>query len=386
MAALNDFFCKIAEKMHLPQFFLGNTLLINNTFWAFVGLVLLIALILVIVLVPSKKKKAAPAESEAADTIVAAPAKETPAEKAPAADAPIEEVLPDDDEEEPAPEEDTAPVEEKPAVTAAPVEEIPATTAAPAEDEVVAATDDDEPEQKTLGKYEIVFEGGQYFFLLKANNAQLLLRSSGFSSERGALNGIETFKRIVETGAFKVDGDKNGNFRFTLRAARSSVVYYGESYRSRQSAESAAQSVKRFAPTKTVKRVSLADAGIDTQEKSYVYEMPALKADDYNDDGWFEIEERNGDYFFILRANNAQVLLVSPPFKTPKSAQGGIDTFRKIAETGTVLINEDKNGKFRFILRGAGNRSYTGEGYETRQRAEKSAVSMRCFAKKAEVR
>ena len=200
------------------------------------------------------------------------------------------------------------------------------------------------------------------------------------------MNGIETFKRVVEAGEFKVVGDKNGNFRFTLRAPRSSSIYYGETYRSRQSAESAAQSVKRFAATKTVRRVSLADAGIEAQEKSYAFTMPEMQESDYKDDGWFDIVEKNGDYYFVLKANNGQVLLVSPPFKTPKSAQGGIDTFRKIADNGTVIISQDKNGKFRFVLRGAGNRSYNGEGYGTRQSAEKSAVSMRSFAKKASVR
>jgi len=407
LGKLNDFFSGIAEKMDLPQFFRGNTLLVNNFFWVLFGVVLLIILVLVIVLVPGKKKKkkkgGVSAQSDA-QTEIAPVETETPAapvETAPVEDAPIEEYLPEDDAEE-APAETVAPAEEAaPVETVAPVEGsasieesapveekvAPVETVAPVEAVEPAATvESAEEEQKTLGKYEIVFEGGQYYFLLKANNAQLLLRSSGFSSERGALGGIETFKRIVETGEFKVDGDKNGNFRFTLRAPRSSVVYYGESYRSRQSAESAAQSAKRFAPTKIIKRVSLAEAGIEAQEKSYAFEMPALQEADYKDDGWFEIEERNGDYFFILKANNGQVLLVSPPFKTPKSAQGGIDTFRKIAETGAVTISEDKNGKFRFILRGAGNRSYTGEGYETRQRAEKSAVSMRSFAKKAAIR
>ena len=388
LGKLNAFFEGLAEKMKLPSFFMKQTVMVNNTFWVAFGLILVIALVLVIVLVPGKKKRLKKKAAKAKKESAAEPVAETPVEKAPAPamDAPIEEVLPEDDEEEVVAE-PIAPVEEK--KPAAPVEEkkpaAPIEEAKPAEKEVPEAAEE-EPEQKNLGKYEIVFEGGQYYFLLKANNAQLLLRSSGFSSERGAMNGIETFKRIVETGEFKVDGDKNGNFRFTLRAPRSSSVYYGESYRSRPSAESAAQSVKRFAGTDTVKRVSLAEAGVDAQEKSYAFEMPELKADEYKDDGWFEIEERNGDYFFILKANNGQILLVSPPFKTAKSAQGGIDTFRKIAETGTVTINEDKNGKFRYVLRGAGNRSYTGEGYETRQRAEKSAVSMRSFAKKAEVR
>ena len=64
MVAFNDFFKNLAEKLKLPAFFKGNTLLFNNFFLALLVLVLLIALILVIVLVPNKKKADKKSEGE----------------------------------------------------------------------------------------------------------------------------------------------------------------------------------------------------------------------------------------------------------------------------------------------------------------------------------
>lgn len=58
MQALNEFFKNLADKMNLPDFFKGSSLLFNNFFLVLVAAVSLIALLLVIFLVPWKKKTA----------------------------------------------------------------------------------------------------------------------------------------------------------------------------------------------------------------------------------------------------------------------------------------------------------------------------------------
>ena len=450
MNAFNEFFKNLAEKMSLPDFFKGTTLLFNNLFLVLFTALCLIALLLVIFLVPGKKKKkaSAPVEQEAEPVLDVAP--EAPAEEAqeeaaapqvteePVEEAPVEETLVEE-----APVEETlveeAPVEEAPVeeapVEEAPVEETPAEEEVPveepapeAEEEAVASEapteeaaeeevldeglsdnysdndeaedpiefiDDDDEEEKDAdaksgakakngGKYEIIKKHGGFYFLLKANNGQLLLESSGYTTLAGAKKAIETFKNAVEVGEFSIDVDKNGNFKFILRtSARSQMHYHGETYSSRQSAEKSILSVKRFAATTVVKRME------ENDEEDAVETLPVetkpLKPEENKVGGKYIIEERFGKYYFLLKANNGQLLLESPAFTSEAGAKSGIDTFKKAADTGVFVTDMDKKGKFRFILRlnARSHMRYFGESYSTRQSAENSVHSVRSFAQNA---
>ena len=394
MDGLNNAFKTLAEKMKLPDFFKSNTLLFNNLFLTLLAVVLLIALLLVIFLVPSKKKVKSGAEEKiaekkeekevAAEAPVAEAAEEAPVEEAPAEEAKAEEIAPVAEEtvaEEVAPveaaAEESAP-EEKSEETA---EEAPAKQEAPA----VQAEPKKEAPGKNGGKYEIIKKNGSFYFLLKANNGQLLLESSGYTTEAGVKKAIETFKNAVEVGEFKIDEDKNGNFKFILRAsARSQMLYHGETYSTRQSAESAIGSVKNFAMRAVIKRVEDEDVDDGTVGAAFVETTP-LKESDHKAGGKYEITERNGSYYFLLKANNGQLLLESPAFTTEQGAKNGIESFKKAAESGVYSIDEDKNGNFRFILRANARAQvrYFGESYSTRQSAENSVNSVRCFAQKA---
>ena len=463
MNAFNEFFKNLAEKMNLPDFFKGNTLLFNNLFLVLFTALCLIALLLVIFLVPGKKKKkAAPVEEAAAEPleeVTDEPAEEPVAEEAPvevaeesapeAVEEPAEEPAPEVIEEvaeEEAPVEEVAPVEEAPAeepVEEPVVEDVPAEE--PAEEEVPAEEsapvvaeepaeepapeeeedilddgltdeysdddeaedpiefiddDDDEPEEaekpadakaekgeekiKNGGKYEIIKKHGGFYFLLKANNGQLLLESSGYTSVAGVKKAIETFKNAVEVGEFSIDVDKNGNFKFILRtSARSQMHYHGETYSTRTSAEKAILSVKKFAFKSIVKRAEENDED-DAVETIPVVTKP-LAPEENKMGGKYIIEERFGKYYFLLKANNGQLLLESPAFTSEQGAIGGIETFKKAAATGIFVTDMDKKGKFRFILRlnARSHKHYFGESYSTRQSAENSVHSVRAFAQNA---
>ncbi len=439
MNAFNEFFKDLAEKMKLPEFFKGTTLIFNNLFLVLLVLVCLIALLLVIFLVPGKKKKKSDAAEEAesseepldaaaeepASEVVeeVAPVEEAPVEEAPVEEVPAEEPAPaeeaveeavEEPAEEPAPEvvEEAAPVVEEAPVEEPAAEEV---AAAPAEEEAeeeydedmmdaneddtqapIEFIDEDDAEEAEAaaakgeikpangGKYEIIKKQGGFYFLLKANNGQLLLESSGYTTLAGAKKAIETFKNAVEVGEFSIDEDKNGNFKFILRAsARSQMYYHGETYSSRQSAEKSILSVKRFAATTVVKRTEENDEA-DAVETMPVETKP-LKEGDHKMGGKYEIEERNGKFYFLLKANNGQLLLESPAFTSEAGAKGGIETFKKAADTGVFVTDMDKNGKFRFILRlnARSQMRYFGESYSTRQSAENSVHSVRSFAQNA---
>ena len=409
MDKINAAFKALADKMHLGDFFKGEIIGINNLFLLLVAVVLLIALLLVIFLVPSKSKRAQKKLAQEANAQAARVAvkkeekKEEPAapaeEKAPV--EPAKEEIPvaaEAKEETKEPEEEItaavveekkdAPVQSVTEEKAAPAEPVhPAVEEKPAEEAKAAPAAKEEAPGKNGGKYEIVRRKGSYFFLLKANNGQLLLESSAYTTEQGARKAIDTFKNAVEVGEFNIDEDKNGNYKFILRAnARSQMLYHGETYGTRQSAESAIQSVKNFAIRAVVKRVEENDDDEgDAAETAVVVETKPLKESDQKAGGKYEIVERAGSYYFLLKANNGQLLLESPAFTTEQGAKNGIDTFKKAADTGIFVVDVDKNGNFRFILR-ASNRSqvrYFGESYSTRQSAESSVHSVRAFAQNA---
>ena len=383
MAAFNNFFKDLAAKIGLPDFFKATTLIFNNLFLALFALVVLIALILVIIFVPNMKKKAAE-PSEKSDVPAEDAAKK--AEQAELVEQAPEETLEEVNDQEPEEVLVEESQEQAPAEVPAPAEEAPAEEVeeTPAEEEV-AADDESEGEAKGKvgGKYEIVKRNDAFYFLLKANNGQLLLESHAYTSLAGAKGGIDTFKNAVENGEFAIDEDKNGNFKFILRAsARSQMLYHGETYATRQRAESAIGSVKNFAFTDVIKRMEEDDE--DDSAATPVETLP-LKEEDHKEGGKYEIEERNGSFYFLLKANNGQLLLESPAFTTEQGAKSGIDTFKKAADTGFFVVDVDKKGKFRFILRANARAQmrYFGESYSTRQSAESSVHSVRSFAQKA---
>ncbi len=103
---------------------------------------------------------------------------------------------------------------------------------------------------KTFGKFEINGRADRgYYFSLFANNGQLLFCSRYYASEDSCEDAITTFKKACYLDNFFIDKDKFGNWRFVLKGAGAGVCYYGESYSTKDSAQSSSESVKKFAMT-----------------------------------------------------------------------------------------------------------------------------------------
>ena len=103
---------------------------------------------------------------------------------------------------------------------------------------------------KTFGKFEITgHEGRGYFFTLYANNGQILYCSRYYASEDSCGDAITTFKKACYLNNFFIDKDKFGNWRFVLKGTGAGICYYGESYSTKDAAESSSESVKKFAMT-----------------------------------------------------------------------------------------------------------------------------------------
>ncbi len=86
-----------------------------------------------------------------------------------------------------------------------------------------------------------------YYFELFANNGEKLLSSEAYTSENGALSGLETHKKNIEQGNFRILPTKRGDYIFKLLSANNQLLCLGEHYKTRRMCQRAVESVKRFA-------------------------------------------------------------------------------------------------------------------------------------------
>ena len=101
-------------------------------------------------------------------------------------------------------------------------------------------------EDRFGGKYVVEKFNGEFSWSLRANNGQILLQVEGYTSKNSVLNSIEVFKKNAANGTFKIVKDKNDNYHFRLYSAAGRVAAIGETYGSKQLAESAAASVYSY--------------------------------------------------------------------------------------------------------------------------------------------
>jgi uncharacterized protein YegP (UPF0339 family) len=105
------------------------------------------------------------------------------------------------------------------------------------------------------GWYEIAqSENGQYNFVLKAANSQVVLRSQQYEAKASALNGVAS----VQTNAaldqrYELKTASDGRFYFNLLAANGQVVGTSQMYTDESSRATGIASVKANGPTTDVR-------------------------------------------------------------------------------------------------------------------------------------
>lgn len=91
-----------------------------------------------------------------------------------------------------------------------------------------------------------------YFFELFANNKEKLLSSEEYSSYAGALSGIETHKKNIAAGNFRIVLTKRGEYIYKLLNGTGQLLCLGEHYKTRRRCQNAVESVKRFAVNSSI--------------------------------------------------------------------------------------------------------------------------------------
>ncbi len=254
------------------------------------------------------------------------------------------------------------------------------------EKEAAAAPAEEAPveETKVLGKYEVYPEEGEFKYRLKANNGEILIVSNGYSSRAGAKSGIETLKKNVEGGVIRIVTDKNGYSQFRIfNANEARLIVSGEFYKTKDRAESASNSVKRFYATEKI--VDL-DEIPNNERREWIYE--AAKEED-KENGKLELFKDDTDKWLArLLASNGEVLFVTANNYASKSGLlEAIENIKgAIGEKDAFRILKDKQDRYQFVVEsGNGSILVLGETYASAESAKSAAVSVLSFMDKAEV-
>ncbi len=238
-----------------------------------------------------------------------------------------------------------------------------------------------EPKKQYSGKYEVYPEAGSYKYRLKASNGEILAVSFRYSTEKGAVSGIETFKKNVETGIFEITTDKSNYSQFNLFNANGArVVIIGEFYNSLKQAQSAVESVKKFYNTNKIdylKSIPEAEVREELVDYEKVNELTT---------GKYEIYEQDGMYYIKLKANNAQVLFISQGYSSKAGAKSGLETIKKAISEERFTVAKDKQNRYQFNLYSSTNQLIlTGETYPAKASCVSAINSVRKFAAKAKI-
>lgn len=105
-----------------------------------------------------------------------------------------------------------------------------------------------------MGKFVISErKNGDFQFVLKAGNGQVILASQGYASKASCTNGIESVKtNAPDDGRFDRLTSSNGKWYFNLKAANGQIIGTSEMYESEAGRENGIESVKKNAPDATV--------------------------------------------------------------------------------------------------------------------------------------
>ncbi len=244
-------------------------------------------------------------------------------------------------------------------------------------------------EKQVEGKFEICNSDlGGYRYLLRANNGHLLYESRDYKSVDSCRDAVDKFINAVKSSDFSVKADKFDRFKFILKSPTSNnSIYTGESFANNSACLSNIESVKRFALVSPIYDLTQEDYAA----KSKVYIIPdEIKESVSNPNGavgkWeIETEENNGKkvFIYLLYANNGQLLYESRDYASYASCKNGLETFIKTVRDGDFIIDPDKAGRYKFILRSKNKNSmveYLGQNYSTHSAAESSAESVYKFA------
>jgi uncharacterized protein len=231
------------------------------------------------------------------------------------------------------------------------------------------------------GKYEVYPEAGMYKYRLKASNGEILAVSFGYSTRKGAVSGIETFKKNVGSGDFEISTDKSGYSFYTLfNNTGARAILIGEFYNGLKLAESAVESVKNFYDTKKVVHLEEIPASEVREELVEIGEVESKP------NGKYDIYEEDGNWFVRLKASNGETLFISQGYASKSSAMNGLDTIKNAIDDKYFTIAKDKQNRYQFKLYSSRKQLILfGETYPVKRSCTSAIDSVIRFSSKAKI-
>lgn len=97
-------------------------------------------------------------------------------------------------------------------------------------------------------------KNGEFQFVLKAGNGQVILSSEGYTTKSACENGIESVRKNAQVDArFERLESKSGKPYFNLKATNGQIIGNSEMYESVAARDNGIASVAKNAPDATVK-------------------------------------------------------------------------------------------------------------------------------------
>ena len=230
------------------------------------------------------------------------------------------------------------------------------------------------------GKYEVYPAADGYAYRLKASNGEILATSEIYTTRDGVIKAIDTVKKNVETGEIRVFSDKHGKFKFKLVAQNHRVLVFSSNYSQEAGAQRASESFKKFALKADIVDIDLKDDDLAHATK--------IKIASYEDKtgGKYELDVDDGDYSWVLKASNGEILVQMEGYTSKPSALASIEKFKQYVAEGTFKAIKDKSNHSLFKLYTQSNRvAAVGEAYSTKTSAISAANSVVSFYKLAEL-
>lgn len=232
-----------------------------------------------------------------------------------------------------------------------------------------------------VGKFVIFNEGGFFYkYRLYANNGQSIIISEAYRDRKACLGGIETLKKNIDNLKIDYEKDKKHVWCFRLITDKGRPLAQSANYKTLKDAQRAAGSFKKFALTDKI-------FDEDNTNSEDHYDVQILEGSiSLSPNGKFQIVKEEEDYYYILKANNGQVLCSSQAYTSEKSCRDAMENFRKNVYEGNFYIYIDKRKQAFFKLYSKQLRLVmTGETYKSKDLAISAAKSVLKFAKDAKI-
>ena len=232
-------------------------------------------------------------------------------------------------------------------------------------------------------KWEIHKRGNAFYYIMRTVDGKVLATSENYTTKDGCKSGIATLKRNLQSGdGFRVDEDKNNNFSFKITAQGGRIICVGESYKEYNEALASYKMLKKCADMADIVDLVAQDEANAEVVEEIVVDASSVERSELV--GKWEIVDFNDKYTVVLKASNGVVIMKGEPRVSIDSCRDYIEMIKKNIVQGSLKIDSDQNGQYRYKLYNAQERIIcVGENYSTKESAISAAESLVRFAQDA---